>query len=902
MSGTSVHREKEAFFGGDGRSRLFTAFFFPQKNYREVLNNNDARSIVGTPAWDIMTAGNHEDSTGMNPTDIHPDFTDFIVQTALYHRELDKSTRSGTILDLVSQEVYKEVYNLLSQTPTNLGNISSANLNLSLPALNVTPGTTIQSLLQVNNSNIDTLLGILISIGKDRPAGNSVDQTTLLNFNAPVGNLTLLQYIETFTNAGLMQNVFGSTNVTNSLNQLNNAAPPGSNLINNAKIASKLNLDNVLLNRFSQIINEANRLGINPATVYSRFSVPNEKIGMINAITQAILAGIEEAVANAFSSTYTTASNKYTEQFISKVYGKWDSLSEDSKNFYQSQIRLYKKNMNNKWEEVTSLFENEAKNAANFKDKYRVNLRKVSIGDLRPAFWNLIPKVPVNNVPRIYYYDASGRIQTYNVTSGDEDILRELYMALYQGNTFSQMPGLVNTYDPLRNKNDYPKLWIDKLVRSRLFQVQQKTYEKPKYDEQVFDFVTQNVWMRSGDKLYTIKNGKKIYHNLDDKEFENLLTSSNACFTSGAFEDKENCRLFMNECLLDKNPSNIMNCIRVMEKQDFAQAAKNEINNMTPVVALNLLKRFGFRTYSAFDSEANMNLTKIERVSNWLKNYMKSKFDDKTVQAAIEGNDKILHYLNLVVDFVNSNPAILNSGYSGSTEEKVGKYEVDPYASKLGIPIRRDNTRYKSLYNIDLLDSSLRSGLYGSSLKKPLFLQYSNMSNLRSPFGDYVLPGIGAVMNIQSGGNIMSSFSSRVNEGTISSGTTLLRGIIYNLIKQMGASGKKLNNEYMEKIMQKLEMMGKMEQQLMQNIKYISEYANLLDAIGDNRAESLSEKNLMDIVNTHQNLYTKHGNEERSFVKILQALQSLAYGKDTDGAETIDSDEAREIDLSEYLQ
>lgn len=928
MSGISVHREKEAFFGGDGRSRLFTKLFFPYGNYNQVLNNNDADSIVGTDAWGIMSAENHEDNSGMNNTDIHPDFTDFIVQTALFHKEIDKSTRSGTLLEPLTQSINQSVYNALMTQSSNFNNISSANLSLNQPALsaNQQNPTSISSILPQNYTNLDALIATLVSIGRDRPVGSSLDQTTQLNFNNPFGNKTLGDYINTFLDQGLLNTVFNDQKVANSLNDLKEAAGQNNpSIVQQAKDASKKNLVNLLNDRFVSIINNSNRSNFDYSNLLSNSQNGNNfKLQLINDITQAIKAGIDQTISNNFGATYTTASNKYVEQFIDKVFAQWDNLTDDTKNFYKTLITLEKIGPNGKWQSVTDQIENEAKNISMAKDRYRVNLKKIAIGESIPYFWYLIPKIPSIS-SRLYYYDSIGKMltvdlkQNYNLqgqinminqnnqsqapiipntqiggASPNEDLLRYMYLALYQGRPFDPMRGLPNAYDQSRNKTDFPKLGIDKLVRNRLFQIKKSTIPEPKDDEELFDLVTQNIWKRSGDKLYTVKDGKKITHSLDDPDFANLLSSSNKCFTTGAFTDKDNCRLFMNECLLDHNPKNIMSCIKVMEKQDFAQAAKQEINNMTPIVALNLLKRFGFRTYQAYDSEAGCSLTKVEKVSGWLKNYMKKKFDDVTVQSAIEGNDKILQYLNLVVDFVNANPAILNTNYNGSTEEKVGKIEPDSYASKLGIPMRRDNPKIKPLFDIALLDSSLKSNMFGSNYKKPLFVQYNgmNMNNLRTPFGSLINPSFGSVLPVQLGGQYANVNAKRLAEGT--SGANLMETIIFNLLTQLKQHGKSLNPEYMTKISQKLELMKKMEKQMIQNIKYIAEYAKLLDAFGDQRSETLSENNLRDIVNSNNNLYKKHGNEEQSMVNILKALYSLAYDNEN-------GNDMKEIDLTSII-
>ncbi|ARF09352.1 hypothetical protein Catovirus_2_301 [Catovirus CTV1] len=917
MSGVSIQKEKEAFFGGDGRSRLFLKFFFAQGNYSQVINGGNADSIIGTDAWGVMSAMNHEDNAGMNDNDVHPDFTDFIVQTALFHREIDKSTKTGTIMDPLARAINDTVYDLLNVS-NNFGLLTNNILPLNQPALtgSASANTIASNLPSGTSNNLNTIIAILKSIGEGRvPGSSSVDENTILNFNAPVGSISLKDYIDSYVGKSgvigvneLREQILSNPKVLSELKNLANFVPNKKAFANDVYDSVKKTLYDVMLNRFTYIINNINNGALNNSILFSN----KFKKDMIDEVIQAVKLGFDKVVSKNFNKNFVTASNKYVEAFIDKVFGNWDNLSDDSKNFYKNLITLEKLGTSG-WEPVTDAIEIEAKNVKVAKNNYRVNLRKVSIGEAAPFFWNLIPKVP-SVTPRIHYYDSIGKMLTVDLKTAAlavnrEDILREMYLALYQGNPFALMPGLPSAYDPLRNKSDFPKLWVDKVVRYSLFNIKEPSaVPQSKFDDdddEIFDLVTQDVWKRSGDKLYTVRNGKKIMHNLDDPDFVNMLTSSNKCFTTGAFGDKENCRLFMNECLLDHNPKNIMSCIRVMEKQDFAQSAKQEINNMTPIVALNLLKRFGFRTHEAFDSEANSSLTKVEKVGSWLKSYMKKKFDDATVQTAIEGNEKILQYLNLVVDFVNANPSILNPGYGGSTEEKVGKIEPDSYAAELGIPLRRDNTRAKALYDIEILGSSFKNGMFGLGFKKPMILQLGNLGNtannynfanlntLRSPFGDFISPSFGTILPVQNGGRLDPQLK-RLVEGT--SGASLMEAIIYNLLTQIKQHNKELGPEFMTKLHHKLELMKKMEKQMVQNIKYIAEYTKLLDAFGDRKYETLSEKNLRDIVNSNANLYKRHGSEELSMVNLLKTLYKLAYGSDD-----TESDNMKEININNIL-
>lgn len=621
---------------------------------------------------------------------------------------------------------------------------------------------------------------------------------------------------------------------------------------------------------------DKDRLGLANNDIHPQFSNFIFRTGLVHA-------KLEEA-----------GTNTEKENFIREVYGKWNSLSTDAKDFYRAFIEFLK----NGTPILENMYADEARNAI-FSGGVSANytLRLVREGS-NIKFARFIPLLP-SFVGKVCVYDDSRSIGC--LSGALRSILQTSYVDALNG--IDPTGGRMEMHLPnLPPQRMYEGFWVDLYVRRKLFAVKKHGACAPREDEkeEVFDFITKNVWKRSGGKLYTEIGGVKIWHDENSKEFVDLLSADNKCYTTSAYADKDKCREFMFECLLNCNDNKIRKCIDAMNKADFFVAAKTEINKMTPMVALNLLKRFGFREHLAYDMEANQKLNKIESVQHWLNNYMKRKFPDATDQNAIMSNDRILYYLKLVVEFVNANPSILNSNYSGSTEESVGNVEkyVGEYAKSLGIPVRRDITKDRGLYDLGMLESTLKTGLYGSTLSKPMLsVGLSGTGLLRSPFGEYVSPGFGTIMPVMAGGNpIMDAFARRVQDGSVMSGSQLLTGILYALKRQMQNRGKVLGKKWNDELDQKLKAMAQMEKQMVINLKYIAEYNDLIEMFGEYKSETLSEKTLKDIVNSHANLYTKHGSEEKSMIAILKALQNLAYGYPTSDAEEIGSERYQELD------
>lgn len=77
--------------------------------------------------------------------------------------------------------------------------------------------------------------------------------------------------------------------------------------------------------------------------------------------------------------------------------------------------------------------------------------------------------------------------------------------------------------------------------------------------------------------------------------------------------------------------------------------------NMHPVIAIRFLNKFGVKKFNA------NGVFFVEDVSHWLANSMEQHFQDPNVRRMIR-NPKtgIIEWLNQLINFVNSNPTILN--------------------------------------------------------------------------------------------------------------------------------------------------------------------------------------------------------------------------------------------------
>ncbi len=101
MSGEQFDLAKsiEPFFGFDKRALHFFNSNYFSSNYESCVNSEaHPESLFGTRAQYVMRAENYNPVKGYDPkdNDVHFQYTDFVVKTALFHREIDRSSLMGS--------------------------------------------------------------------------------------------------------------------------------------------------------------------------------------------------------------------------------------------------------------------------------------------------------------------------------------------------------------------------------------------------------------------------------------------------------------------------------------------------------------------------------------------------------------------------------------------------------------------------------------------------------------------------------------------------------------------------------------------------------------------------------------------------------------------------------------
>ncbi|QKF93935.1 hypothetical protein QKU48_gp0477 [Fadolivirus algeromassiliense] len=408
---------------------------------------------------------------------------------------------------------------------------------------------------------------------------------------------------------------------------------------------------------------------------------------------------------------------------------------------------------------------------------------------------------------------------------------------------------------------------VESTIRNAFFKIAHADVLAPedavKEDEKFFDVTLKEVIVRKADgKAYMLKNGKEISLDFDNADMLSHLKNSQ-CFSLGLGKDQ--CATVF-ECLVNGNLDK--KCLDALKtnKDGFFAAAKDQISNIHPVLALRVLQQFGFKKYK----DSLDGLWKVQSVNHWLNSTVKGKFNDADIKEIFRGDSRdVLNYINLVAEHVNANPAILNKGYSGSPSQKVAP-EVPAYAKQLGIRYERPVTS-ENLFGYDAL--RLKTHLKLTRLQRPFTFASGAVS---TPFGSTFGPAP-MLQAVQTGGGSQCDYIIKKmnSNGNVTSGA-----LIINYWKALEAGlarrGVKLNPTDTANLTKKIEQLQSVEKEVLRTLCFIDEFNTLKDAFpGMHTDDLLSESKLKMIVDRYDKVLSKQSTVENSILDAIIKIQDL---------------------------
>jgi len=555
----------------------------------------------------------------------------------------------------------------------------------------------------------------------------------------------------------------------------------------------------------------------------------------------------------------TVANSAIVATVYEHVYANWNNLSTESQKFYNEYFMLMVED-NGSWSYVRDPASFSGADAR----RIRINLKK-SFDGIHTNFAAMLPDFPTALLKNVFYTDASGNVTSFG--GADANFFRNLYDCIYKGTVCAGVSLPVDYATASRNKPTYFSIKVDDLIRKRMFAASAKNIGAvnfPGTDEFV-DMLDANIWKQDASgNFYKEIDGKKILFGMDSPDTKMILKANHNCYSSlykGAQGTQDECRDYMYNCLLNSDENALEKCITRLKMENFDKVTKDEINGIHPVIALRTLQKLGFRKYKADDLTCGMKLFKIECVNSWLENMKTSNLNTTVVQNIVTGNVMLIKYLNLLAQFVNANPGILNKDYNGPTDEKTGRFVQSNRATQLGIKSRMEVPK-NNLHKYEMANFRFKA-----TIADQLLQMTKNNNKTTATF----MPQFGGHGGVLSH-NFKLNFNAKTEEFGKFKGALLNKEIFDEMIDNLERKGKTLNKADKDEIYTQLKKHHAIEESLGKILSTMREYDSLISAFRDYTAETISFTTLNKLEERYQKLLSAYNNNENYFVKVLSLM------------------------------
>jgi len=331
-------------------------------------------------------------------------------------------------------------------------------------------------------------------------------------------------------------------------------------------------------------------------------------------------------------------------QVVKDLKAKFDTIDSTAMSFIDRVFNLVDKNNESKY-----LHDLKTATAADV----RLNLSKVSGNSVVTILENeYIPKLASSK--RVWYEDIAGGYKS--VPTSDPDFLRKLFrcVVLDVNTTVKECDKDIKAIILNIALGVDAKFNIDcqEVLKYRLRMNAKGEDDEDSVSGDLFGDIMDRVWERDEENLYKNEkdsNGtvKKVYYEPNDNTCKGALLN---------WSNTKDCCEFIAHCILNK-PSDLSKCLKHLREEKMFEYAQKELKNLDPKIAEKLLEFFGIH-----DSEKpEMMFNKIipTPFGKWKKEILPN-LPNKDLRRVIEGNKKLLGYIDGVISFVTANPAILN--------------------------------------------------------------------------------------------------------------------------------------------------------------------------------------------------------------------------------------------------
>ena len=481
-------------------------------------------------------------------------------------------------------------------------------------------------------------------------------------------------------------------------------------------------------------------------------------------------------------------------------------------------------------------------------DNYRVNLKKDNDGKIH-LFAQALPRI----VSSTRVWTSQNKFE-----QGAVDFFQNLYEDIINGNkTVGGWNKNIATYFRINN---------DKLVQELLRQsleIPMPTFEDISNDD---DIIINNKYA-ARDSAHNLIWKKDGVNNLNAKESFNTLTAADKCYTSSISANATECQNFIQRCILSDSDAA---CQKAFATQKlFSNIDKESIKNIHPYIAYKILQKLQFYGIKQFDKTANRTLVKVIDANTWKQEVApKISFVKPISQGLID-------YLQLLVDYCNSNPAIFNNDYSGETQEAFNYPEIqDPYGLKTPlVDITRsinDTSFVPITSNISRLNQRLKFIVRQPILSRVNPMQFMAGPQLSPQMAPIQFMASSQMSNMMGGGNVIPQYYTAMYAKH--SGALALRSVYIRNLERLQRYNKDLSVESKAKIVSLLEELYETEVKVLKYINLIEKYNSLSDLFPNSQEKMFNPKLLDKITQKYETMLQKKERRENTIMDVLETL------------------------------
>jgi len=575
-----------------------------------------------------------------------------------------------------------------------------------------------------------------------------------------------------------------------------------------------------------------------------------------NLLHNDLLQQLNNSLEKRYYKNYLTGGDSADAAKVLKVLrsGNVDQRDLDLFNHFMMVMRLEGGDHNKEWEPIGNVTQQGF--MVNPNDEYRINLKKITNSGNKDERFPLINYyVPI---PTGKTQDLDGNLQN------DSNWLLNQFVSVLETGAGSR--------DLTIDGSLTDKLNCDKLIRDELSRTKEKTAAMVNDPFERNSNIVDNSWVKRNDGTYEkhLSDGSVVVYKENTSDYDNILSIANQCFSSTATYNQENCCDWMRAVL----KGNAEELLKFLKNNPFNWIhAPKEINKAHPVLVLKVLQAFGFQQEKVYDINSVGNsgkIWKIQKVNTWKNKYLNQKFKPELVEVVMNNAD-LRVYLDLLVDYVNQNPSLINEHLVNKVSST--KTKVPDVLEKRGvIPCENPSRRTKYSTDWNTLSKNINN-IYGDFYKGLNFKSQLpfGMTNL---FPTTQTWGYGNVYRGSTlyGGNPEVFVDVKP---TAPQFTHQVSVEIMKLLDKLGGINKSLSKQEISNIRNKLENFSNLETQLYNQLGMINTYAQLANYLNTDDEEVIDMQHVVNYVNKYQPLLDKLENTKTGLEGVLTVLKEM---------------------------